>query len=139
MAFVYSRVIRFADTDAAGVVYFANVLALCHEAYEAALAANGVDIRQFFSRGSTAVPIVHAEVDFRHPLHCGDRVTVDLVPKILGESKFAIAYQVYLSDTLAATAQTLHLCIDPVERKLQPLSPALQTWLASHDDEVTKF
>lgn len=132
MAFVYSRVIRFAETDAAGVVYFANVLTLCHETYEAALADHGVDIKQFFSRGATAVPIVHAEVDFRQPLHCGDRVTIHLEPEALGDSKFAIAYQLYLDDSLAATAQTLHLCIDPSERKTQPLGPIIRTWLDSY-------
>ena len=48
-AFVYTRSIRFHETDAAGVVYFANVLVLCHEAYEASLAAAGIDLGEFFS------------------------------------------------------------------------------------------
>ena len=34
MAFAYYYTVRFQDTDAAGVVYFANVLRICHEAYE---------------------------------------------------------------------------------------------------------
>jgi len=34
MAFVYGRTIRFQETDAAGVIYFSNVLVLCHEAYD---------------------------------------------------------------------------------------------------------
>ena len=41
MPFTYERTIHFADTDAAGVVFFANYLRLCHEAYEEALAAAG--------------------------------------------------------------------------------------------------
>jgi 1,4-dihydroxy-2-naphthoyl-CoA hydrolase len=58
MAFIYSRTIHFQETDAAGVVYFANLLALCHEAYEASLAEAGVDLRQFFSSGGeVAVPV----------------------------------------------------------------------------------
>lgn len=44
MSFAYSRHIHFRDTDAAGVVFFANYLALCHEAYEEALAAAGLEI-----------------------------------------------------------------------------------------------
>jgi hypothetical protein len=39
MPFSYVRTVRLADTDAAGVVYFARTLSICHEAYEAALAA----------------------------------------------------------------------------------------------------
>ena len=134
MAFSYPRVIHFAETDAAGVVYFANVLNLCHEAYEAALAAYGIDIGKFFSQGPIAVPVVHAEIDFRHPLHCGDAIIIRVAPKILGASKFAIAYQVYLNNSLAATAQTIHLCIDPAVRKTLPLTTDLQTWLTSQSD-----
>ena len=48
MAFLYTRTIRFHETDAAGVVYFANLLTLCHEAYEAALAEAGLDVKSFF-------------------------------------------------------------------------------------------
>ena len=55
-------------------------------------------------------------------------------PKILGASKFAIAYQVYLNNSLAATAQTIHLCIDPAVRKTLPLTADLQTWLTSQSD-----
>ena len=46
MSFAYSRTIHFADTDAAGVVYFARYLSICHEAYEEALAAAGIDMKQ---------------------------------------------------------------------------------------------
>jgi 1,4-dihydroxy-2-naphthoyl-CoA hydrolase len=32
MPFSHHRTVRFADTDAAGVVFFARTLAICHEA-----------------------------------------------------------------------------------------------------------
>ncbi|MFZ9683665.1 MAG: 1,4-dihydroxy-2-naphthoyl-CoA hydrolase, partial [Cephaloticoccus sp.] len=47
MPFIYERTIRLAETDAAGIVYFANYLGLCHEAYEAALAAAGLPVQSF--------------------------------------------------------------------------------------------
>ena len=37
MPFAYLRTIHFPDTDAAGVVFFPNYFAMCHEAYEEAL------------------------------------------------------------------------------------------------------
>jgi len=74
----YFRTIRFADTDAAGVVYFASLLSICHEAYEASLLRIGVDMRQFFSGSSIALPIVHAEIDFFQPLMCGDQIQISL-------------------------------------------------------------
>ena len=48
MPFTYERTIRLGDTDAAGIMFFANYLVLCHEAYEASLAAaNWVNISLF--------------------------------------------------------------------------------------------
>lgn len=76
--FEYLRQVRLSDTDAAGVVYFANGLEICHEAYEAFLTAAGVDLRSFFSGQTVAVPIVRAELDFRRPLYVGDSLVVQL-------------------------------------------------------------
>ncbi len=67
MGFIYQRVVRFQDTDAAGVVYFANILAICHEAYEASLADSGINLRLFFGGGNIAVPITHSSADFFVP------------------------------------------------------------------------
>ncbi|HEY9664175.1 MAG TPA: thioesterase family protein, partial [Allocoleopsis sp.] len=92
MPFTYHRTIRFSDTDAAGVVYFANVLSICHEAYEASLAASGVDLKEFFRGQTIAVPIVHAEIDFLQPLFCGESYVIQMQPTLLGDHKFAINY-----------------------------------------------
>lgn len=47
MPFTYNRTVRFQDTDAAGVVYFANVLGICHEAYEESLEASSINLKDF--------------------------------------------------------------------------------------------
>lgn len=128
MEFTYSRSIRFSDTDAAGVVYFANVLTLCHEAYEASLSANGIDLRSFFSGQTVAVPIVHAEVDFFKPMFCGDDITIALSPKLLKPSEFEISYRLFDQQT-TAKALTRHVCIHAKERSRQDLTPELLHWL----------
>ena len=114
MHFVYRRVVRFQETDAAGVVYFANLLSLCHEAYEASLAEAGVDIKRFFSGSSEiAVPIVHAEADFYQPLFCGDAIAITLIPRQLSPQSFEVAY------TITAQSAT------PTEAGQKPLAQAL--------------
>ena len=122
MSFTYNRTIRFQDTDAAGVLYFANVLSICHEAYEAALELSGIDIKQFFTNPSTAFPIVHANVDFMRPMYCGDKLFVSLIPSKIGVEQFEINYQIYINDKLTAKAMTRHVCIDVKNRKKQGLS-----------------
>ncbi len=98
MAFIYTRTVRFGDTDAAGVVYFANVLAICHEAYEASLAASGLDLKAFFSQGAIAIPIVHASIDFLRPMFCGDRLLIEVLPQSLSDYEFTINYKIFADD-----------------------------------------
>lgn len=130
--FTYHRVIRFHETDAAGVVYFANMLTLCHEAYEAALAAAGVNIGEFFGGGALAVPIVHASVDFRRPLHCGDEVEIALKTQALDKTTFEICYTLNnAAGKTVATALTRHVCIDSASRQRHSLSPELGQWVRS--------
>lgn len=129
MLFEYRRTIRFQDTDAAGVVYFAQVLSICHEAYEAALQASSIDVQIFFSRGAIAVPITHTAADFRRPLLCGDAIAVQLTPTQTGDDSFEIQYQVLKQGKAAAIATTHHVCIDTATRQRHPLTPELTRWL----------
>lgn len=133
MVFNYSRTVRFRDTDAAGVVYFANVLAMCHEAYEASLAASGINLKAFFSNSKVAIPIVSARVDFRRPMFCGDNLIIELIPHKLSENEFEIAYKIFIGDVKdkpAATAITKHVCINPESRKRQIFSEEIMEWLS---------
>ena len=130
MVFQCCRTIRFQDTDAAGVVYFAQVLSICHEAYEESLRQTGIDIKAFFSRGAIAVPITHTEADFRRPLMCGDSITIRCIPQQTSPHGFEVRYTVLgESGQVSATASTRHVCIDTTNRQRHPLIPELTQWL----------
>ncbi len=143
MPFYYPRQIRFHETDGAGVVYFANVLTLCHEAYEASLEAAGIELAEFFKPEGLVVPVVRGNVDFFRPMVCGDRITIVLTPKPIPKankplSEFEIDYRL-LPGTVAAAddsteviaqAQTRHCCINAETRRRQALPDELQAWLA---------
>ncbi len=132
--FIYDRTIHFRDTDAAGVVYFANGLSICHEAYEASLVASGIELKSFFRDRAIAVPITNASIDFFKPMFCGDRIAVLLVKNLLSPESFQIEYQLFFdieSDEKKAIAKALtkHVCIDPITRKRCNLSPDLLEWI----------
>ncbi|MBE9191366.1 acyl-CoA thioesterase [Gloeocapsopsis crepidinum LEGE 06123] len=138
MAFTYTRTVRFQDTDAAGVVYFANVLTMCHEAYEASLAVSGFDLKVFFSNSTTAFPIVHTSVDFFRPLFCGDSLSISLTPQKLQSDSFEIAYEISVGEKMAAKALTRHVCIDGKSRKRQELSMEMGLWLQQWGEQITE-
>lgn len=125
----YERLIHFADTDSAGVVFFANVLTICHEAYEDALIKAGFDLKLFF-RNVIAVPIVRAEIDFRHPIFCGDRLIIQLNPQQIDTFQFAITYTITNQNhKIVSTAQTQHICINAGDRTKVTIPEPLQHWL----------
>lgn len=132
MAFTYDRTIRFQDTDAAGVVYFANILAICHEAYEASLAASGIDLKSFFSSRELVVPITHARADFLRPLFCGDRITIQLTPQQTSDTDFEVQYQLVRSqqpDKLVSSVFTHHVCVQVASHTRANLPVTILQWL----------
>ncbi|MEL6602879.1 MAG: thioesterase family protein [Cyanobacteria bacterium J06614_10] len=147
MPFLYRRTIRFHETDAAGVMYFANLLSLCHEAYEAAIAAAGFDLATFFSAsGAVALPIVHTSADFFRPMQCGDMVAVQLKTQLLTADSFEISYEVYPqregvlavdgSGKCLANALTRHVCISPQTRHRQALPAELIRWVEGFSQDA---
>jgi 1,4-dihydroxy-2-naphthoyl-CoA hydrolase len=92
MTFTHQRTVRFSDTDAAGVVYFANVLNFCHEAYEESLTASGINLKQFFTNPVVAIPITNTTVDFYRPMYCGDKLSIQLTSQQLDINRFEISY-----------------------------------------------
>jgi 1,4-dihydroxy-2-naphthoyl-CoA hydrolase len=132
MPFAYHRTVHFADTDAAGVVFFANYFAICHEAYEEALVAQGIELKTFFSENAVIVPIVKSEADYLRPLFCGDKLRITVTPTPLSENSFEIRFEIVkmgLMEKVAARVHTVHVCTSPGKRERALLPPALAHWL----------
>ena len=132
MTFTYRRRIYLNDTDAAGVVYFAKGLEICHQAYEESLTDAGINLNQMIREGIYALPIMRAEIDFLRPLFCGDTVRVSLDPSLINSNEFAIAYQICPvdnGDRILVKAATRHVCINPRIRQRIDLPPEVREWL----------
>lgn len=134
MAFTYQRTVHLADTDAAGVVYFARTLSLCHEAYEEALAAAGVALVDLLDADAILVPISRSEAEYLRPLRVGDQLQISVVPERLSENSFAVRYDVIRKgnpDKLAARVRTEHVSTSPTRRERAPLPDALAAWVTA--------
>lgn len=126
------QTIFLSDTDAAGVVYFANIFRLCHQAYEETLVQSGLDMKTLVSPSGLVIPIVHSSADFFRPLFCGDRVKIQLTPKQLNETEFEIAYQILSlknSQKTLVQAITRHVCINAENRQRSPLPQEILQWI----------
>jgi 1,4-dihydroxy-2-naphthoyl-CoA hydrolase len=124
MPFTYHRTVHFADTDSAGVVFFANYLVICHEAYEESLSARGIDLKTFFEVNGVVVPVTKSEAEYRRPLSCGDRLEVTVQPRILSENSYEIRFEIARVEApgkCAGLVRTEHVCIDSETRERRPL------------------
>jgi 1,4-dihydroxy-2-naphthoyl-CoA hydrolase len=130
--FTYPRTIHFSDTDAAGVVFFARYLFIAHEAYEEALAAEDIDLAQFFSDNGVIIPIAKSEASYLRPLQCGEKIEVELTASRLSDDSFALDYVLWKTKPTrkrAAVLRTEHTCIDSASRKRSSLPGALADWV----------
>jgi len=134
MPFNYSRTVRFADTDAAGVVFFANYLAICHEAYEESLAAAGIELQGFFKNTGVVVPIARSEASYLRPLQPGDKLRISVEPEGISENSFAVRFEIFRLagvEKIAARIRTEHVATSPIKRERVPLPPALAAWVSA--------
>lgn len=134
-----NRVVRFGETDAAGVVHFHHLLRWCHEAYEESLQRFGIAADEVFPRPgislATALPIVHCSADFLRPMICGDRLTIQLQPRQRDERSFDIEYAFSPRETthdqqdVMARSLTRHQAIDAVTRRSHNIPEHISRWL----------
>lgn len=132
MPFTYHRTVHFADTDAAGVVFFANYLAICHEAYEESVAAAGIEFKAFFAANAVVIPISKSEADYRRPLACGDKLAVSVHPMSLSLDSYEVRFEIVrlgAPEKSAARIRTEHVCIDAATRARKQLPTTLADWV----------
>ena len=110
--FRYKTKIRLYDTDAAGILFFANQFRLVEEAYEEFLEENGIQIKDFLDKSNFIVPIVHADSDFLHPLRAGDKIEIEIDLLKIGDSSFTLTHRIFNSDkTLCGKGSTVHVSV----------------------------
>lgn len=74
-SFDYAFTVRLHDIDGAGIVFFARIQQLAHDAYEALLAHLGHSIAGYIVEGKYIIPIGSVEADYKRPLRQGETIT----------------------------------------------------------------
>ncbi len=82
--FRYERPVRFAEVDAARLVFFARYLEYCHDALEALFGALPGGYAHLTMTRDVGVPTVHVEADYTAPLRYGDVAVIDVSVESVG-------------------------------------------------------
>jgi acyl-CoA thioester hydrolase len=111
--FFWNVRVYYEDTDAAGVVYYANYLKYLERARTEWLAAAGVALTAL-EREHNAVFVVHrVEVDYHRAARLGDSLTVSLEQIERTGVRLIVAQAIARGDEPIANARVALACVDP--------------------------
>lgn len=122
--------VYYEDTDAAGVVYYANYLKFMERARTEWLAALGFPLASFEREHGVAFVVQHCEIDFHAPARLNDALTATVEVVARGAARLVVRQHVRRDDTVLTTAQVTLACIDTARwrptRMPQPLMQRLE-------------
>lgn len=128
MEFTSESIVRLYDSDAAGFLFFGSQFRFAHEALENFLAHVGQPIATTIRDRDVLFPVVHAEADYRAPLAVGDRLSVRVVVKALGDRSFSMGYRLFLADGReVGSVTTVHASVAAATGASCPLPDAVRS------------
>lgn len=112
-AFETSLQVRFGHVDPAGIVYFPRIYDYLHDVFEEVWEQHvGQRYYHLLLERKMGFPLVHSEVDFKSPLHFGDRPLVSVTCFRLGRSSLGLHYVISVGDTLCVDAHLVTSCVE---------------------------
>lgn len=119
--------VRYADTDAQGVVFFANFLTYMDEAATAHLEQIGLPYTELRELGIDFV-YASAKVDYRDSLRHGDSLEVDCAITRIGRTSLTTQCVLRVGERVCAEGELVQVCIGeardavPVPDRLRELT-----------------
>lgn len=123
--FVFPVRVYYEDTDAAGVVYYANYLRFMERARTEWLESLGLPLAEFEQKHGIAFAVHRAEIDFLQPARLNDRLDVSVEALDHGACTLIVGQHVSRATTPVAAAKITLACLDRVRWRPARIPPAL--------------
>jgi acyl-CoA thioester hydrolase len=124
--------VRYAETDAQGVVYHANYVVYFEVGRGAFLRDRGVDYNALEAAG-TFVVVAEASARYLAPARYDDELVVTTRCDELRNTSFTCGYEVRKGDAIVCTGKTVHVCIGREGRPVR-VPELLRAALAGADE-----
>ncbi len=127
----FERPVRFEEIDAAGILFFARYLALCHDAMEAFFAPLPGGYHAIVNEGGRGFPAVHVGCDYEAPLRYGDVAVIDVEVAHVGTTSCKFLYTIRRKRDGVVCARAEHVCVHTDMRTMTklPFPPELRAHL----------
>ncbi|SCA64286.1 Uncharacterized protein SCG7086_DL_00040 [Chlamydiales bacterium SCGC AG-110-P3] len=111
MDFVTQNRVRMYDTDAAGILYFAQQFRFMQDAWEQLMDIMGFSLQYLIDESHWTMVMVHCEADYKMRLGVHDALTVHSNTGHIGETSFSIAHRIYRKEELIGTGKTVQVVL----------------------------
>jgi 4-hydroxybenzoyl-CoA thioesterase len=133
MIFETSRIVRFADCDPAGIVFFPRYLEMANSFVETWFDEGlGIPYAGLIGARRTGLPTVRLEVDFTAVSRHGETLTLRLAVERLGRSSLALRHEFFGHGELRLRARQVLVCTSLVTHKAQPLPDDVRRAIAPY-------
>lgn len=105
--------VYFEDTDAAGIVYYANYLKFAERARTDMLRDFGISHAEMINRDGLVLVVRRCEIDYLKPAKLDDLLTVETEVAKLGGASVDLRQRVARDGELLAELNVLVVCIGP--------------------------
>jgi 4-hydroxybenzoyl-CoA thioesterase len=119
--FVFRRPVRFAEVDAAGLVFFPRYHEYCHDALEAFFGELPGGYAGLFRERDLGVPTVHLETDFRSPLRFGDVARFEIAIERMGRTSLTFHHTIRRESDALVAATVRHVVVMTQISTLTPI------------------
>jgi acyl-CoA thioesterase FadM len=128
---MYSKeiVIRFRESDPAGIMWFGHILEYCHDTFEDFIVNCGISWQDWFSQSPYLVPIRHVAVDFLSPFLAGQKYQVIAGVKSFSKSSFTMQYEFKGLNTTHAQVTMVHTFLDQKTKQKISIPQEIQSKL----------
>jgi len=103
--------IYYEDTDAGGVVYYANYLRYMERARTEHLLEKGIDVSEYHKKGYLFA-VVHADINYKKPARLGELIEVTTEVTGITSVTITMQHQIFRGDNLLVEATVKLACIN---------------------------
>ncbi len=123
MPSVFSWTVRvyYEDTDAGGIVFYANYLKFFERARTEWLRAAGVSQQALLQEHGAIFVVKHTSVDYHAPARLDDVLNLTLSIEKLGRASVLFSQQAWCGESLLASASVKVGCVDAASLRPRPL------------------
>lgn len=104
--------VYYEDTDAGGVVYYANYLRFLERGRSELLRAAGFSQQHLAQTSGIAFAVRELTVDYRRPARLDDWLDVHTAIEVLGRAQVTFAQRILRGEDLLLTARVRVACLD---------------------------